>query len=173
MSEKEAKEDIEAKESKSEGTYQTDTTINQGRSQIITQQQEILAEIALERPSAILLRFYEVLSSIKETTKSYIQYAQENLQQFLMKHWGEPQLMEIINRLRDQSYFDRGESPEAPIVFKEKQTPKAIQGSIIFYVNWRLQHDGGNDVGWDGSPHNSLLKFMWFEGYAQGNIMSQ
>lgn len=59
------------------------------------------------KTTIILIRFYEVMCSLKETTKSYIKFAQENLADYLNQHWDEPYLMDMINDLRMQSYRDR------------------------------------------------------------------
>ncbi|RWS14206.1 enolase-phosphatase E1-like isoform X1 [Dinothrombium tinctorium] len=131
---------------------------------------EAKENIKLEKPSVIVLRLFEVITSWSKTVSIFIQYSRENMLTYLQENWKKKFMIALIHDLREQSYVDRQSYGDTPVVFKARQTSMAIQQSVLFYLGWRLAVDGGYDVGSESSAHNQLQKLLWFDAITKGKL---
>lgn len=130
----------------------------------------------IEKPKVIIYRFLDVIITKGRIKNDYIQVVCENIFDFLQEFWGDPELMRLVDEIRDQSYDDHDTFPVTPIVFKESQNPRAIQvnssvqisklsghsiqDSVCLYVNWKCKHSGQPEVGSYKQPHNQMLRLV-------------
>lgn len=114
----------------------------------------------LLKPKVIIYRFIDVLISKGRIKDDYIKMVTDNLLPFLHRFWEEPELLQLIDQVRQESYEDRDEDPCTPLVFKELQNPKAIIDSIAFYINYKCKKDGRPKIGSGRKPHNQLIRLV-------------
>ncbi|RWS23874.1 enolase-phosphatase E1-like protein [Leptotrombidium deliense] len=132
--------------------------------------QQITKQLQLNKPNTILLRFYDVLSSWTETLTGYIANTRNKMMTFLEQYWEEDNLKLIVSRLRSQAYQESLEDKRVPRIFKHSQTPNAIRGSILFYMNWKLNNNPQMDIEMADSPHIVLQRMVLFDSYAKEEI---
>ncbi|RWS02088.1 enolase-phosphatase E1-like protein [Dinothrombium tinctorium] len=126
--------------------------------------------IELTKPDAIILRLYDVISSWKETKRSFISYTLSNLLAFLDEYWEQSQLQEVIQVLRIEAYNDRKTNHLSPRIFKASQTAKAIKESILFYMNYRLCDEVEMTIENSECGFMLLMRMIWHDGYLKGKI---
>lgn len=114
----------------------------------------------LLKPKVIIYRFIDVLISKGRIKDDYIKIVSDNLLPFLRRFWEEPELLQLIDQVRQQSYEDRDDDASTPLVFKEIQNPKAIMDSLAFYISYKCKKDGRPQTGTARKPHNRLIRLV-------------
>ncbi|KAJ6219865.1 hypothetical protein RDWZM_005677 [Blomia tropicalis] len=126
-----------------------------------------LYQVLCERPEVILYRFVDVFVTGGRLKFNYVTMTSENLPNFLKEFWGEPELMQLVDDVRELSYDEHETNWR---VFKACQNAEAIQGSLCLYMNWRMKRSQQAFLGnRTDSPDHRLIKWVTIYALAIGN----
>ena len=123
------------------------------------------------KPKMVMFRFLDVIKSKHNLVVELLNYARTHLQDFLVCYWDKPELVDLIEELRDKSTEDKSKQDQSPEIFCLPQTVKAIQDSVLLYVSWKTQTEHVKlDLGIDCPPLQKLLHWVILDGMIDGNF---
>lgn len=113
-------------------------------------------------PHYIVFRMFDVITSWQKLSKELIHFSRWGLCGFLKRMWTEPYMLQLVEDLRVQASNDHRLYTDAPLIAKWNSPALQVQQSVYQYVCWRLNIDGGLDVGRHNLPHNQVQKLYWY-----------
>ncbi|KAI2805383.1 hypothetical protein RDWZM_008668 [Blomia tropicalis] len=117
------------------------------------------------RPRMIVYRFLDVIKQKHNLVVEILTYVRANLYPFLQKYWDRPELMSMIDGLRNESCDDSQVNDNAPPIVPARQTPSAIQDSVVLYVAWKCMREHNRlDLGHDSTNLQNLVHWVLLDG---------
>lgn len=125
------------------------------------------------KPSVIIYRFLNVIKLKNQLVYEFISFLEANLYQFLRNYWNEPDMIDLIQALRNESMVNSMENSdnEPPTVFAETQPMSAILDSVIIYVLWKCyKANSVLDVGHQTVALKRLIHWLIVDGIITGKF---
>ena len=118
-------------------------------------------KLQMDQPFKVLIDIYGVITSWDFVNVLDL-YLEDNMIEFLDRHWDRNQITDFVNRLRDRTVVDRQSKPELPpIVDFDGQNKYDVIQSVIDNIHWREKHKLR-------TFSKDILEFyhsIWTEGY--------
>jgi enolase-phosphatase E1 len=118
-----------------------------------------------EQIRLVLLDIEGTTTPIDFVYQTLFPYARRKVESFLRKHADEPEIRSLVQDLQSQHDLDESQGLHAPTWSSD--SPEALIGSSVAYVQWLIGRDS------KCTPLKTLQGKIWQEGFATGELRGQ
>lgn len=119
----------------------------------------------MKKPKVIAFKISGVLVPVSFQLQQD-QFFIDNLPNYLNENWSEPEVKELVNKLREQSVKDNEKHPSKFHPIDPKDDADAVQRSVIEYCKEKLKQNGSAI----NTPFNEMKVLVWANGYKSGSL---
>lgn len=116
----------------------------------------------MQRPKMIVIKIDGTTTARSFIQQTLLPYAESNMKDYLMQHWGDEQVVDLINYLRKESDLDS----KAPVIKNQTDNNARLMKETLAYVDYVLKTDKGS------KGRQMLYLLIWADGYNSKRLES-